>query len=94
MPRGNGTGPDGHGPVTGRGLGSCFRKRKFSQGSVWGTIFTTIAGAVIKDLSGPSSRIKKITKKFFTPKQVKNEEERPKLIQPEFEVLESEGKDE
>ncbi len=59
MPRGNGTGPDGRGPVTGRGLGSCFRKRKFSQGSVWGTIFTAIAGAVIKDLSGPSSRIKK-----------------------------------
>ncbi|NQV18213.1 MAG: DUF5320 domain-containing protein [Armatimonadetes bacterium] len=93
MPRGDGTGPDGLGPMTGRGLGRCFGNRKISKGSIWGTIITAIAGAVIKDLSGPNSKIKKLTGNIFKPKQIK-EKDKPKLIQPEFEVLESEGKDE
>lgn len=93
MPRGNGKGPDGLGPATGRGLGRCFRDRKLSKGSIWGTIITAITGAVIKDLSGPNSKIKKLTRNFFKPKQIK-EEDKPKLIKPEFEVLESEEKDE
>ena len=93
MPRGDGTGPDGVGPATGRGLGGCFRNRKLSKGSIWGTIITAIAGAVIKDLSGPNSKIKKLTGKFFKSKQI-NKEDKPELIQPEFEVLENEEKDE
>ena len=93
MPRGNGTGPDGVGPATGRGLGRCFRNRKLSKGSIWGTIITAITGVVIKDLSSPNSRIKKITRNFFRPKEIERKE-KPKLIKPEFEVLESEEKDE
>ena len=93
MPRGDGKGPDGLGPVTGRGLGRCFGNRKLPKGSIWGTIFTAIAGVVIKDLSGPNSKIKKLTGNFFKPKQIKGKD-KPELIQPEFEVLESEEKDE
>ena len=93
MPRGDGKGPNGLGPATGRGLGGCFRNRKLSKGSVWGTVITAVAGAVIKDLSGPNSKIKKLTGNFFKPKRIK-EKSKPELIQPKFEVLESEEKDE
>ena len=93
MPRGDGTVPDGLGPMTGRGLGRRDRGRRIAKGSIWGTIITAIAGAFFKDLSNPNSRIKKITGSFFKPKQI-NKEDKPELIQPEFEVLESEEKDE
>ncbi len=93
MPRRDGTGPDGLGPATGRGLGRRYRGRRLSKGSIWSTIFTAIAGTIIKDLSGPNSKIKKLTRSFFKPKEIKKTE-KPKIIQPEFEVLENEGKDE
>ena len=93
MPRGNGTGPDGLGPMTGKGLGRRYRGRILSKGSIWGTIITAITGTVIKDISSPNSKIKKLTRNIFKPKEIERKE-KPKLIQPEFEVLESEEKDE
>lgn len=93
MPRGDGTGPDGLGPMTGRGKGYRDRNRKLSKGSIWGTIITAIAGTVIKDLSSPNSKIKKLTRNIFKPKEIEKKD-RPKLIKPEFEVLENEEKDE
>ncbi len=93
MPRGDGTGPNGLGPMTGRGSGRRYRERRLSKGSIWGTIIAAITGTVIKDLSGPNSKIKKLTRNIFKPKEVERKE-KPKLIQPEFEILESEEKDE
>ena len=93
MPRGDGTGPDGLGPMTGRGSGSRYRGRRLSKGSIWGTIIAAITGTVIKDLSGPNSKIKKLTRNIFKPKEIEKKD-RPKLIKPEFEVLENEEKDE
>ena len=92
MPRGDGTGPNGLGPRTGRGLGHRDQGKKLSKGSIWGTIITAIAGAVVKDISSPNSRIKKITGNVFKTKQIK--EDKPKIIKPKYKILENGGKDE
>ena len=93
MQKGNGTEPDGLGSMTGRGKGYRDRNRKLSKGSIWGTIITAITGTVIKDLSSPNSKIKKLTRNIFKSKQIEKKD-RTKLIKPEFEVLENEEKDE
>ena len=77
MPRGDGTRPDGLGQMTGRGLGRRYRGRRLSKGSIWGTIITAIAETVIKDLSSPNSKIKKLTGNIFKPKEI--EEKKTKI---------------
>jgi len=36
MPRMDGTGPNGQGPMTGRGFGACNTKSKFNQPNMYG----------------------------------------------------------
>ena len=45
MPRGDGTGPNGEGPMTGRGLGPCGRGLAFRRGRGFGRGFRRFACA-------------------------------------------------
>ena len=58
--------------------------------SIWGTIITAIAGTVIKDLTSENSKIKKIVKNIIPPKQIEDKDNKKKLINAEYKVINNE----
>ena len=60
------------------------------RNSIWGTIITAIAGTVIKDLTSENSKIKKIVRKIIPPKQIEDEQNKKKLINAEYKVINNE----
>jgi hypothetical protein len=66
VPRFDGTGPSGEGPITGRGHGVCgrlFGKGQTAVGlrSVFGMLTIAVSGIVIRDLANPHGIIRPIT---------------------------------
>ncbi len=66
MPGGNGTGPIGFGPGTGRGKGGCLsgKGKKGMKQALWGAVIPC-AGAVIKDITNPHGIIRSLLGKLF-----------------------------
>ncbi len=72
------------------------RRDKSHRGrnSIWGTIITAIAGTVIKDLTNENSKIKKIVRKIIPPKQIEDKQNKKKLINAEYQVINNENNSE
>ncbi len=72
------------------------RRDKSHRGrnSIWGTIITAIAGTVIKDLTSENSKIKKIIRNIIPPKQIEDNQNKKKLINAEYKVVNDENNDE
>ena len=72
------------------------RRDKSHRGrnSIWGTIITAIAGTVIKDITSENSKIKKIVRKIIPPKQIEDKQNKKKLINAEYKVINNENNNE
>jgi len=69
MPRGDGTGPSGKGPMTGQGRGICgmLLNKGRSPGalrSVIGTLTIAVGGLVVRDIANPRGVIQKIANRI------------------------------
>ncbi len=74
MPLGDGSGPRGAGPRTGRGLGGCNwrglqqgirSKKPLSNPTFWTGLLISLGIAVVDDLTQPDSRIRSIAGRLF-----------------------------
>ena len=72
------------------------RRDKSHRGrnSIWGTIITAIAGTIITDLTSENSKIKKIVRNIIPPWQIEDKQNKKKLINAEYKVMNDENNDE
>ena len=71
------------------------RRDKISgtRNSILGTIFSLVAGTVVKDLSNSDSKIKKIINNFIHPKQIEEKKKKNKIINAEYTIIEEDNKE-
>lgn len=74
------------------------RNREDSSGnptrrnSVWRSIITALVGTAIKDLTSENSKIKKIAQKIFSPQKLENKQDKRKVLDADYEVVENDPK--
>ncbi len=57
------------------------------RNSILGTVITTIAGTVVKDLTSENSKIKKLFNKVVHPKQIEDKQSKKEIINAKFSLV-------
>ncbi len=57
--------------------------------SVIGTVITALVGTAIKDLTSEDSKIKKLFNKVIHPKQIEEKQNKKKIIDAEYSVVDN-----
>ena len=79
MPGFDGTGPRGKGPLTGRGLGRCFRNIYSSRKMKMMSLAVPVVAAIVNDIRKPDGITRKLYGNLKSSILGKSREELPKL---------------